>query len=84
MNEKEVLLKRLQVCDFVLKECNLFLDTHPENEAALECFKKHQVLRKEALYDYQRKYGPVTAVGYEDYKDRFTYIDGPWPWEMGV
>lgn len=84
MNDREVLLKRLQVCDFVLKECHLFLDINPDNREALECFNKYQRLRKEALEDYQERFGPITAVGYENYGDRFTYIDGPWPWEMGV
>ena len=82
MNDREKLLKRLQICDFVLAECNEFLDTHTNNREALAYFKKYQKLREEALREFQDRFGPVTAVNYDGYKDRFTYVDNPWPWEV--
>ena len=35
------LLKEIKQADFVLKELNLFLDTHPDNREALEKFQKY-------------------------------------------
>jgi spore coat protein JB len=83
MNEKSALLKRVQICDFTLDEVGLFLDTHPEDQAALAYYKKHQMLKKEAMEQYQMKYGPLTAEDY-CYNDRWTWIDNPWPWEREV
>ena len=80
MNDRQRLLKRVQTCDFVLTETNLFLDTHPESKPAIEHFNKYNKMRRQAIEEYQMKYGPIDARGYE-YGDRFAYVDGPWPWE---
>ncbi len=82
MNNRQMLLKRVQVCDFVLLETNEFLDTHPDNAEALRYFKKYQDMRKDAVKEYEEKYGPLTAAGYCGYTNRFTYVDNPWPWEV--
>ena len=83
MNERQKLLKRVQTCDFVLTETNLFLDTHPDNRAAIEHFNKYNNMKKQALMEYQMKYGPINARDYQ-YGDRFIYVDEPWPWERTV
>ena len=41
MNREE-LLRKVQEADFVLYDVNLFLDTHPSNQAALEFFNEYQ------------------------------------------
>jgi len=77
---REVLLHRVQICDFVLQEVALFLDSHPNNQEALEHFRKYCALQKAAKDEYTQKYGPLTradaACG-----DRWTWVDNPGPWE---
>lgn len=80
MDEKETLMNRIRVCDFVLLETSLFLDTHPDNRMALEHYKKYQQLAKAAHEEYVKKYGPMTKGDY-DGGDRWKWVDGPWPWE---
>ena len=82
MNNRQMLLKRIQVCDFILLETNEFLDNHPSNTEAIRYLKKHQEMREESVREYEEKYGPLTATGYKYYTDRFTYVDNPWPWEV--
>lgn len=82
MNEREILLKRIQVCDFALNDAALFLDTHPEDKDALAFYKKHSELRKKAADDYTAKYGPITKSDY-DGGSRWAWVDGPWPWQNG-
>ena len=79
-SENEKLLTRLQICDFVLLETNIFLDSHPDNKDALDYFKRYNELRKEIAAEYMEKYGPITA---KDSKttDTWTWIDMPWPWQ---
>jgi len=80
MNEREKLLKRLQVCDFVLNETALFLNTHPDDKAALEYYKKYMEMERESRAEYVKKYGPVSRTEY-DGGPRWNWIDNPWPWE---
>lgn len=80
MEEKNKLLKRLQICDFTLNEMVLFLDTHPTNTSALEFYKKHLNMQRETKAKYIEKYGPISPTDYSDQKT-WDWIDNPWPWE---
>ena len=79
-SEKQKLLKKLQICDFVLTEATLYLDTHPNNTMALEYFNKYNNMRKEIAKEYSEKYGPLTR--FDNNSDRsWQWIKSPWPWE---
>lgn len=79
-SEQQKLLKKLQICDFVLTEATLYLDTHPDNAMALEYFNKHNEKRKEIFKEYTEKYGPLTR--YDNNSERhWQWIKNPWPWE---
>ena len=82
MNEREMLLKRVQVCDFALNDAALFLDTHPDDQAALAYYKKYLALRGEAVEAFTGKFGPLTKGDY-DGGARWQWVDGPWPWQNG-
>lgn len=82
MNEREMLLKRVQVCDFALNDAALFLDTNPENTEALAYYKKYLRLREEAVGAFTAKFGPLTKSDY-DGGPRWKWVDGPWPWQNG-
>lgn len=79
-NSRDVLLKRIQVCDFILYETALFLDTNPTNQQALDYYKKYQTLRKGAVEDYTGRFGPLTHNDY-DGGPRWNWVDDPWPWQ---
>ena len=44
MNERERALRNVQITTFALVEANLFLDSHPEDPAAIEYFQKYRTL----------------------------------------
>ena len=81
MTEREVLLKRVQVCDFALNDAALYLDTHPEDADALAYYKKHLDRRAAIVSDYETRFGPLTMGAY-DGGPRWKWVDGPWPWQM--
>lgn len=81
MTDREMLLKRIQVCDFVLNDTALFLDSHPEDPMALEYFRKYQELRKTAVEAYTGKYGPLSRKDFAG-GERWNWVDGPWPWQL--
>ncbi len=78
--ERECVLKQLMAYDFVLLELNLFLDTHPNNQKALN--KLHHIRKKarELREIYENKFGPLTASAVKS-EDEWTWINSPWPWE---
>lgn len=74
------LLREIQEADFVLKELNLFLDTHPNHRAALEKFQKFEQISARLRAEYEKLYGPLTP-SVNNNLDRWEWIEGPWPWE---
>ncbi len=78
--DRQKLLKRLQVCDFVLIEASLYLDTHPNNMMALDYFNKHNQMRENILKEYTEKYGPISKGDCQS-NHTWEWINNPWPWE---
>ncbi|GHU81754.1 spore coat protein CotJB [Clostridia bacterium] len=78
--ERELLLRRIQICDFALNDAALFLDVHPEDKMALGYYKKYSDLKKEAAGEYTGKFGPLKQSDY-DGGARWKWVDTPWPWQ---
>ncbi len=81
INEKQMMLKKIQAADFALDDINLFLDTHPTDKGALECFAKYQKIYQSLVKEYEEKFGALTSERVDTNKG-WTWIDNPWPWEM--
>lgn len=62
MNERQLLLTKIQKYDFAIKELNLYLDTHPDCRRALALFNKYNSLLKDAEAEFNRRFGPITPV----------------------
>ena len=77
------MLRRIQEIDFAIIDLNLFLDTHPNCNEALELFTKLSATSKSLKHDYQSKYGPLYVTKSAD-KTPFEWVDKcyKWPWEM--
>ena len=80
MNEKRKLLNKIRQYDFTIKELNLYLDTYPNCQRALNMFRKYKQLRINAVNEYISKYGPLMPEQNND-TDHWDWIDDPWPWE---
>lgn len=74
------LIKEIQAVDFAVYDLSLFLDTHPNNQRALE--DKNQLVRrsKQLKANYEEKFGPLSLKSISQLPYR--YIDDPWPWEI--
>ncbi|MDD2647325.1 MAG: spore coat protein CotJB [Eubacteriales bacterium] len=77
---REEYLKRIQQLGFMTDDIRLFLNTHPRCDEALCALKRYILLERAAKKQYEENYGSLTleAVGQ---KERYDWIDGPWPWE---
>ena len=75
------LVRRIHAYDFALLEIGLFLDTHPCNTQALEKRRELMAQRDALVAEYERIYGTYVVSDRDVCGDRWTWIDGPWPWE---
>lgn len=74
------LLRELSALGFVLLELHLYLDTHPRDVNALNLFTQYRAKYLEVLDEYERAYGPVTAVNGVS-GNTWKWVEDPWPWE---
>ena len=74
------LMREIMETDFVLKELNLFLDTHPDCEEALVYYNNMCAVRGQMVKEYTENYGPLSS--YDCFcGDQWKWVKYPWPWE---
>ena len=79
-NEKPVTpLTELQTVAFVIQELALYLDTHRDDNDALELYRRYQKLYKEGKMKYQKMCGPLNHS--TPTEGPYQWLDDPWPWE---
>ena len=82
-NEKELPVtpkSELQVLSFAIQELALYLDTHPNDEEALELYRTYQKMYHKGEMEYTEMCGPLTHSMPTDAK-KYTWLNDPWPWE---
>ncbi len=81
---KKDMLQWINVVSFAVDDAKLFLDTHPEDTAALEYFEEYSKLRNQALSEYAKYYTPLTIDTVIDSRtDKWNWTQEPWPWQEG-
>lgn len=75
-------LVELMALDFAVKELNLYLDTHPQDQEALGLYASYIKLAKEGREKYIAQYGPLDSTDLIP-DAGYTWINDPWPWELG-
>ncbi len=80
MNSKEKLYKVIQMYGFALDEVRIYLDTHPNCKKGLAYYHKYNKLKKEAVSEYIKIYGPLKSSQVESH-DNWTWATECWPWE---
>lgn len=79
-NEQPVTpLTELQTVAFALNDLALYLDTHRDDQEALELYRNLQKMYAQGRETYERQYGPLTHMS--PVGDKYKWLDDPWPWE---
>lgn len=76
------LLLELQELDFVLVELTLYLDTHPDDTAAINQFNDFSYKRRVLKQKMEEKYGPLQQFGNSYSNAPWEWSKGPWPWQI--
>lgn len=82
MDSRRALLARVTEAGLAVDDANLYLDTHPCDQAALAYFQQVNAMYHEAANAYSAQFGPLMAVDSTDV-NYWSWISDPWPWEGG-
>jgi len=73
-------LGEIMALDFMVKELNLYLDTHKDDADAFELLQNTIILSNECREKYVKEYGPICIKDLEKAKS-YNWLKSPWPWE---
>ncbi|MCI5742012.1 MAG: spore coat protein CotJB [Lachnospiraceae bacterium] len=82
MSQKQ-LMQWINMVSFAVNDIILYLDTHPDDEEALNYFNHYKEMRKQALRAYADQYGPLT-IDTAQVNNHWCWATQPWPWEGGT
>ena len=77
-------LLELQQLSFALVDLNLYLDTHPQCQKAIEDFNTLFQKYWESKSNYEAQHGPLTNFGFSPASYPSQWINNPWPWEKAA
>lgn len=69
----------LQALGFAIQELTLYLDTHRNDQEALEMYRAYQEMYRECAKKYALQHGPMNHLSPGD--GEYRWLDDPWPWE---
>ena len=75
-------LVELMALDFAVKELNLYLDTHANDQEVLQLYWSYLKLAKEGREKYEKMYGPLQSTDLTP-EDGYAWLKDPWPWDVG-
>ena len=75
-------LMELQTMAFAIQELALYLDTHKDDQEALELYRTYQKLYSEGVKMYTKEYGPLNHKVPSE--GPYRWLDDPWPWEYSA
>lgn len=78
--EQLSLLKKIMAYRFAVLEFNLYLNTHPRDRGALEKYNSFVKQLRDLCFQYQKKYGPLTATFPSEFP--WEYYSTAWPWQI--
>lgn len=81
--ERKKLLNEISEVDFALKELNLYLDTHPYDQQAIDAFRKYNSMKRQLTQEYTAAYGPLVLDILDNSMQEWKWALQDWPWERG-
>lgn len=84
-SNRQQLMDLINQSSFAVYDMLLYLDTHPDDMEAQAYYHKHSCIRRDALKEYARQYGPLTMDLIDDSSsDSWEWMRQPWPWDNSM
>ncbi|MEA5135675.1 MAG: spore coat protein CotJB [Candidatus Fimivivens sp.] len=81
-NNKNQAMQQLAQTGFAVHEAVLYLDTHPNDQNALEYYRRKQQQFTQSSENYQKVVGPINAGMVDTNSGSWQWVETPWPWEI--
>lgn len=81
-NARDDLLYKIQMYSFAMKDLNLYLDLHPNDNNMLKEYQNYKNMVNELKKKYEKEYGPLCASDVSS-TTKWTWLNNPWPWDKG-
>lgn len=75
------ILKKISEYQFICVELNLYIDTHPCDEAALRDYLVYSQELTELIAEYEQHFEPLMNFGHSP-TSAGSYVCSQWPWEI--
>lgn len=75
-------MTELQTLGFAVNELALYLDTHRDDQEAIELYQTYQKLYNQGMQNYVERCGPINHG--MTVKGGYRWLDDPWPWEFSA
>lgn len=79
MNRDE-LLQKIMEFDFYIIDLHLYLNTHPDDNEAIQMYNAAILQNRSLRAEYSQKYGMLMS-NFCVSATPWQWIDGPWPWQ---
>ncbi|WP_047153012.1 spore coat protein CotJB [Aneurinibacillus tyrosinisolvens] len=76
------LLLEIQQVEFVVIELNLYLNTHPDDQAAIAQYNDYTQRNMQLKKNFEAIYGPLANFGCSFSTTPWTWNSSPWPWQV--
>ena len=81
-NERERLLLEIQKYGFYLLDLGLYLDLHPNDKDALQCFNENRNKYYKLINEFNKNYYPLIFMDSNN-MDTYKWLQGNFPWVRG-
>lgn len=73
-------MTQMQTLAFAIQELALYLDTHRNDQEALDLYKQYQHMYNRSQEEYVKKHGPICHNNLS-HSGQYEWLNDPWPWE---
>lgn len=81
MSNRNDLILYITRVGFYMDDLRLFLDTHPQEAAAIKEYNRCAAVKHELIGEYTQKYGPFNWSNGNTDCSEWKWVTYPWPWE---
>ena len=83
MNNRDDLLKKLTIMDFILRDISLYLNINPHDEKALAFHNTVASDAEKLRKTFETTCGPL-CIRTQNQGQTWRWIEDPWPWEAAA